>query len=160
MVNPTLQKLWAPLRSSFWFLPTLMALGSGLLAIALVMLDETYANAWLQSQVWARGWIYGGDAEGASDVLGIIAGSMIAMAGVVFSMTLVALSLASSQFGPRLLRNFMRDRVNQAVLGTFISTFLYSLLVLRSIRHGGDVAFVPHISVSVSLMLALLSLGV
>lgn len=104
--------------------------------------------------------MFGGDADGASDVLGIIAGSMIAMAGVVFSMTLVALSLASSQFGPRLLRNFMRDRVNQAVLGTFISTFLYSLLVLRSIRHADAAEFVPHLSVSVSVLFALLSLGV
>ncbi|WP_117318973.1 DUF2254 domain-containing protein [Chromatocurvus halotolerans] len=159
-MNATLLKLWERLQSSFWFLPSLMALGSGLLAIALVMLDEAWGNAWLATQPWARGWMYGGDADGASDVLGIIAGSMIAIAGVVFSMTLVALSLASSQFGPRLLRNFMRDRVNQAVLGTFIATFLYSLLVLRSIRHVGDAAFVPHIAVSVSVMFALLSLGV
>lgn len=159
-MNATLLKLWGRLQSSFWFLPSLMAVGSALLAVALVMLDEAYANRWLESQSWARGWIYGGDADGASDVLGIIAGSMIAMAGVVFSMTLVALSLASSQFGPRLLRNFMRDRVNQAVLGTFISTFLYSLLVLRSIRHADDFAFVPHLSVSVSVAFALLSLGV
>ncbi len=159
-MNAALLKLWERVQSSFWFLPSLMALGSGLLAIALVILDESHANAWLESQAWARGWMYGGDADGASDVLGIIAGSMIAMAGVVFSMTLVALSLASSQFGPRLLRNFMRDRVNQAVLGTFISTFLYSLLVLRSIRHAEDAAFVPHVSVSVSVMFALLSLGV
>ncbi|MFN2328532.1 MAG: DUF2254 domain-containing protein [Chromatocurvus sp.] len=159
-MNATLLKLWGRLQSSFWFLPFLMALGAGLLAIALVMLDEAWGNAWLKTQPWARGWMYGGDADGASDVLGIIAGSMIAMAGVVFSMTLVALSLASSQFGPRLLRNFMRDRVNQAVLGTFISTFLYSLLVLRSIRHADAAEFVPHLSVSVSVLFALLSLGV
>lgn len=159
-MNATLRKLWERLQSSFWFLPSLMALGSGLLAITLVMLDEAWGNSWLATQAWARGWMFGGDAHGASDVLGIISGSMIAMAGVVFSMTLVALSLASSQFGPRLLRNFMRDRVNQAVLGTFISTFLYSLLVLRSIRHVDNAEFVPHLSVSVSVMFALLSLGV
>ena len=55
-------------------------------------------------------------------MLGTLAGSMITLAGLVFSMTLVALSLTSSQFGPRLLRNFMRDRTNQVVLGTFVAT--------------------------------------
>jgi uncharacterized membrane protein len=63
---------------------------------------------------------------------------MIAIAGTVFSMTLVALSLASSQLGPRLLRNFMRDTINQVVLGTFVATFVYCLLVLRTIRRADE----------------------
>jgi uncharacterized membrane protein len=82
-------------------------------------------------------------------VLSTIAGSMITIAGVVFSMTLVALSLASSQLGPRLLRNFMRDTRNQVVLGAFIATFVYCLLVLRTIRRAEEVAFVPHLSVTI-----------
>ena len=77
-------------------------------------------------------------------MLSTIAGSMITIAGVVFSITLVALSLASSQFGPRMLRNFIRDRVNQAALGAFLATFLYCLLVLRTVRHGPEDGFVPH----------------
>jgi uncharacterized membrane protein len=85
---------------------------------------------------------------------------MITIAGTVFSMTLVALSLASSQLGPRLLRNFMRDTANQVVLGTFIATFVYCMLVLRTIRRAGDAPFVPHLSVSVGVLFALLSLGV
>ena len=80
---------------------------------------------------------------------------MITIAGVVFSMTLVALSLASSQFGPRLLRNFMRDTTNQVVLGTFVATFLYCLLVLRTIRRADEVAFVPHLSVTLGVLFAL-----
>ena len=79
-------------------------------------------------------------------MLGSIAASMITIAGVVFSMTLIALSLASTQLGPRLLRNFMRDTTTQAVLGTFVATFLYCLLVLRTIRRADEVAFVPHLS--------------
>lgn len=62
-------------------------------------------------------------------MLGTLAGSMITVAGTVFSLTLVALSLASTQLGPGLLRNFMRDTANQVVLGTFLATFLYCLLV-------------------------------
>lgn len=68
---------------------------------------------------------------------------MITVAGLTFSITMLTLQLASSQFGPRLLRNFMRDRGNQVVLGTFIATFAYCLLVLRTVRGTNDSFFVP-----------------
>jgi uncharacterized membrane protein len=70
------------------------------------------------------------------------------------------LTLASQQFGPRLLRNFLRDFGNQVVLGTFVSTFLYCLLVLRTVRGSDDAEFVPHLAVTVGVVLAMLSLGV
>ncbi len=126
------------------------------LAFSAVALDEAVTDDW----VLALGWSYSGGAEGASLLLGTVAGSMIAIAGTVFSMTLVALSLASSQLGPRLLRNFMRDTANQVVLGTFVATFVYCLLVLRTIRRADEVAFVPHLSVSIALLLAMVSIGV
>ena len=151
-----LLKYWDSLRSSFWFVPTTMACLAVALAAAAVEIDKTVGDDWL-----ARlDYIYSGGAEGASLLLGTVAGSMIAIAGTVFSMTLVALSLASSQLGPRLLRNFMRDTVNQVVLGTFVATFLYCLLVLRTIRRADEVAFVPHLSVSIGLLLAMISIGV
>jgi uncharacterized membrane protein len=106
------------------------------------------------------GWIYTGGHEGARAVLSSIAGSIITVAGTTFSITIAVLSLASSQFGPRLLRNFMRDTGNQVVLGTFTSTFLYCLLVLRTVRGGDGDARVPHISVTVGVALAVLSVGV
>jgi uncharacterized membrane protein len=105
------------------------------------------------------GWSYGGGPDGARAVLSAIAASMITVAGVAFSVTIVALTLASQQFGPRLLRNFMRDKGNQIVLGTFIATFTYCLIVLRTIRSGSS-EFVPHISVTIGIFLALASLGV
>jgi len=126
------------------------------LAVCAVEIDKTIAAGLMQR----LGWIYSGGAEGASLLLGTVAGSMIAIAGTVFSMTLVALSLASSQLGPRLLRNFMRDTANQVVLGTFVATFLYCLLVLRTIRRADEVAFVPHLSVSIGVLLAMVSIGV
>jgi len=148
-------KYWEQLHSSFWFVPAILALGSTALALSAVALDE-HATDVLRN--WK--WLYSGGAEGASAVLQTIAGSMITIAGVVFSMTLVALTLASAQFGPRLLRNFMRDTVNQLVLGTFVATFIYCLLVMRMIRHEDEVAFVPHFSVTLGVVLALVSMAV
>jgi len=144
------------IRSSFWFLPAVMAGGAMVLAFATVALDTPMTD-WL-TRNW--GLTFTGGAEGASSLLGAIAGSMITIAGVVFSMTLVALSLASSQLGPRLLRNFMRDPQTQMVLGTFIATFLYCLLVLRTIRRAEEILFVPHLSVSLGVLLAVVSVGV
>ena len=85
---------------------------------------------------------------------------MITVAGVAFSIVIVALTLASSQFGPRLLRNFMKDRVNQFVLGSFVATFIYCLLVMRTIQPGEDTSFVPGISVIVAVLSALFNVGV
>jgi uncharacterized membrane protein len=147
---------WDRVRSSFWFLPALLAAAAILLALASVEFDRVVTDRWLDR----LGWVYGGGAEGAAAVLETIAGSMMTIAGVVFSMTLVALTLASSQFGPRLLRNFMRDTSNQFVLGTFVATFLYALLVLRTIRREEEDLFVPQLSVTIALVLALAAIGV
>ena len=143
-------------RSSFWFIPVVMAVGALALAYVTISLDAPMTD-WLE-RAW--GWTFKGGAEGAGNVLGTIAGSMITIAGVVFSMTLVALSLTSSQLGPRMLRNFMRDTSTQVVLGTFVATFLYCLLVLRTIRRAEEVLFVPHLSVSLGVVLAVVSIGV
>lgn len=145
---------WDKLRTSFWFQPSLMAIGAIGLAFGSVALDDQVTKKWLDGATW----VYSGGVDGARAVLQTIAGSMITIAGVVFSLTLVALSIASSQFGSRLLRNFMRDATNQTVLGTFIATFLYCLLVLRSIRSESVGGFVPHISVTLGVLLALASL--
>jgi uncharacterized membrane protein len=133
-----------------------MACLSVALAFITVAIDERTSDEWLQSMRLT----YTGGAEGASGVLETIAGSMMTITGVVFSMTLVALTLASSQFGPRLLRNFMTDKSNQLVLGTFIATFLYCLLVLRTVRHAEEDYFVPHLSITLGVLFALVSIGV
>ncbi|HSN73189.1 MAG TPA: DUF2254 domain-containing protein, partial [Steroidobacteraceae bacterium] len=156
VLKQPLSKYWEHIRSSFWFVPSLMAVGAMALAFAMVTLDQIAGASWLAK----AGWVDTGGAEGASAVLQTIAGSMITIAGVVFSLTLVALSIASSQFGPRLLYNFMRDRTNQVVLGTFIATFLYCLLVLRTIRYAPEDGFVPHLSVTLGVVFALASLWV
>lgn len=144
------------LRASFWFVPALMAAAAAILAIGGVSVDQQLTD-WLAPN-W--GWKFSGGAEGASAVLGGIATSMINIAGVVFSMTLVALSLTSSQLGPRLLRSFMRDRTTQFVLGTFVATFVYCLLVLRTVRRAEEAVFVPHLSVGLGVVFAVAGVGV
>lgn len=148
-------KFWERLRSSFWFLPTLMVFAAVLLSILVVHFNTAICE-WLES---AFGLTFSGGAAGASEVMSTIAGSMITVAGVVFSMTLVALSLASSQLGPRMLGNFMRDTTTQVVLGTFVATFLYCLLVLRTIRRAEELTFVPHAAVALGVVLAVLGIG-
>lgn len=146
------------LRSSFWFVPAIMAVLAVVVGWALLQVDRS-----LQAQEGTfslAGLFYGGGPEGAREVLSVVAGSMITVAGVVFSVTMVALSLASQQFGPRLLRNFMRDRANQVVLGTFIATFIYCLVVLREVRGDGRDVFVPGLSVAFGVAFALVSIGV
>ena len=146
-----LKNLWEAINSSLWFLPSIMTIFALCLAFGSVTLDNNLDGG--------AGWAYGGGAEGARKVLAAIAASMITVAGVAFSIMIVALTLASQQFGPRLLRNFMRDTGNQVVLGTFIATFTYCLIVLRTIR-STESEFVPHVSVSLAILFALASLGV
>ena len=98
-------------------------------------------------------------AEGARLVLSTIAGSMITVASLVFSMTLVALTLAASSIGARLLDSYIANRVNQVALGLFLATFLYSLIVLRAVTDDESTTFVPHLSVSFAMLLAILSFG-
>jgi len=102
---------------------------------------------------WPR--LFGAGAAGARGMLSTIAGSMMTVVGVTFSMTLVALTLASSQYTSRILRNFMRDRVTQVVLGIFAGIFTYCLIVLRTIRGGDEGSFVPSLAVSFAVVLAI-----
>lgn len=155
-MNIKLIKLWDSLSSSFWFVPTLMVVAAILLSIATLSLDQAFKSEIIQT----FGWTYTRGPAGSRAILSSVAGSMITVATTAFSITIVALQLASSQFGPRLLRNFMRDRGNQLVLGTFIATFVYCLLVLRTINGVNEHEFVPNISVTCGILLAIASLGV
>ncbi|MGC2661843.1 MAG: DUF2254 domain-containing protein [Bryobacteraceae bacterium] len=143
------------LRNGFWFAPMLMLVLACALALVLLYVDERF-DPGIKSKI---AWAYSGGPAGARSLLSTIAGSMITAASVTFSLASVALSIASQQYGSRVLRNFMRDRITQVLLGTFVSTFIYSVLVVRAIR-GSDVSggFVPSISVTVAIGLSLASL--
>ncbi|MBN1965219.1 MAG: DUF2254 domain-containing protein [Anaerolineae bacterium] len=151
-----LANIWEQLQATYWLLPALLNLLAVLLSLVTISLDR----ALMALDAAYLPWLSVGGPDGARTMLSTIAGSMITIAGVTFSITTVALSLASSQFGPRLLRNLMRDRGNQLVLGTFIATFMYCLLVLPTVPEGSDARSVPHVSVAVGVLLAVASLGV
>ncbi|MBW3613215.1 MAG: DUF2254 domain-containing protein [Chloroflexi bacterium] len=148
---------WADrIRHSLWFVPTLWTLGAAVAALLLIWVSsETDAEATDLPLLFSAG------VDGARAMLQAIAGSIITVAGVVFSITIVALQLASTQFSPRVLRTFLRDRSTQVVLGSFMGTFTYTLLVLRSIRSEDETAsaFVPAFAISGALALTLVSLG-
>lgn len=138
-----------------------MAIGAGVLAASAIVIDMRLGSEWAGSFTW----IIASRADGARAILSTVAGSMITVAGVTFSMTLLTVSHASVQLGPRLLSNFLRDTGNQVTLGTFIATFLYCLLVLRTIQSGDPdsanrAEFVPNLAVFIGLVLAVVSVAV
>ncbi len=152
-----MHKIWVQVRSSLWFVPGVLVIGAIILALGLIQVDVTFAE-FLRSKSWEP--LLNTGADGARGMLTAIASSMITVAGVAFSVTIVTLSLASSQYTPRILRNFMRDRANQSVLGVFVAVFAYCLIVLRTIRADDDnTGFVPLLAVGFAVLLALVSIG-
>ncbi|MCJ1962891.1 DUF2254 domain-containing protein [Novosphingobium mangrovi (ex Hu et al. 2023)] len=152
-----LHSYWYALRASYWFYPALFALCSVLLGTLTVELDHTDALA----QFVEDGWLRPMHASDASDLLGVATGSMLGVAGTVFSITIAAVAYASGNYGPRLLTNFMEDKGNQLSLATFIATFVYGLTVLRAMRGGGgDEAFVPQISLLVAFAFLIVTTAV
>lgn len=149
-----LAKWWDALRSSYWFVPGLFVLGAGALAAVLVRVDHEGLVRPESLPIWIRV----GEQDAARAVLTTIATAMISIVTLTFSITIVALTLASSQYGPRLLYNFMRDRQNQIVLGVLLGTFVYSLLVLVSVRSDDDLAL-PQLAVIGAIVLSLTSVG-
>lgn len=143
-------------RESFWFVPAAMVLTAATLSFITLELDSQLDWSGLGDGPFGNA----GSAEGARTLLATIAGSMITVASLTFTITIASLSLASSQFGPRLIRNFIRDTGNQVVLGTFIATFTYCLLVLRTVKGADGAVFVPSISMIVAVILAMASLAV
>ncbi len=144
------------LRTSLWFVPAIEVVAAIVLFIGTLTADR----AAYRGDFAVPGWVISGSADAARQILTTIAAAIITVVGVVFSIILVTLTLASTQFGPRMLRNFIRDRGTQVTLGTFVATFVYSVLVLASIGVGSHGDFVPHIGVTVTLGLMVADLAV
>ncbi len=154
-----LQQLVYRIQGSYWFIPSLMVLAAIVLSQVSIWIDHEMGNRWLKN-FWFASM---NQPDGARALLSTVAGSMITVAGVTFSLTILAVSHATSHFGPRLLDNFMRDRGNQVTLGIFVATFLYCLLVLRVVRGGGSSGdsgfdlkvFVPQLSLLIAQLLTI-----
>ena len=153
-MNLTMMQFWHAMRASYWFVPSIMVVLAIALATVMVWLDAgPLANVFEDVA-----WYQQSKPAGAREVLSAIASSAITVAGVAFSITIVAISFAANQYGPRILTNFMSDRGNQFTLGTFIATFVYSIMVLRTI-YSGDTVFVPQLAIVMAMLLALGSTG-
>lgn len=142
------------MNANFWFVPSLMSLASFFLLAATLYLDIR-----LDEEDIVIHWLVTSSSEGARQLLSALVTALITVVGIVFSVTLVSLTVASTQYGPHVLRTYMKDKIDQVTLGVFISTFLYSLITLRMIRGIGEGAFIPHISIAVCLAMALFSVG-
>jgi uncharacterized membrane protein len=140
------------LRTNLWLIPSLESIA----AVVLFIITMTVDQAAFHGQVRLPSWVISGSPDAAREILSSLAAAIITVVGVVFSIMMVVLTLASTQFGPRMIRTFIRDRVTQATLGTFVATFCYAMLALISI----GATFVPHLTVTVALALTAVDLGV
>jgi uncharacterized membrane protein len=147
-------RLLERVRSAFWFVPATCVVAAAGLALALVQLDEKLKRD-------GGGVAFAGGPESARSLLSAIASSMLTLTALVFSITVVVLQLTSSQFSPRVLRTFLRDRQNQLTLGVFTATFVYALMALREVRGQDGLVdlFVPGITISVAFGLVLVSVA-
>lgn len=146
-------------RGSFWFLPAILCAAALVIAQLMVWLDRAIDQSAVDTLDFL---LFQVGASGGRDILGAIGGSMLAVAATSFSVTIMVLATASATYGPRLVRNFMTDRGNQFVLGIFGATFLYSLMVLRTIRSvdAPGRGFVPEISVNLAVVFAIIDVAV
>jgi uncharacterized membrane protein len=152
--GPSLPSAWRreALRTNLWLVPTIE------IALALALFAGTYA---LDRAAYDGSWqlpsfFISGTADAARQILTATAAAVITVVTLVFSITIVTLTLASTQFGPRMLRNFIRDRITQLTLGSFVATFVFAILALVSIGPGARGEFVPHVSITVTMALVVL----
>jgi uncharacterized membrane protein len=140
------------LRTNLWLIPAVESVAAVLLFALTLSIDR----AAFHHEISLPSWVISGSPDAARQILSSLAAAIITVVGVVFSIMIVTLTLASTQFGPRMLRTFIRDRGTQITLGTFVATFFYAMLALISIGS----TFVPHLSVTTALVLTAIDLGV
>ena len=154
--RPEAQWLTEAARTNLWLLPTAATLAVTVLFLITRAVDSAaYHHGWQLPS-----WVIAGSADGARQILTTIAAALITVVGVVFSIILVALTLTSTQFGPRMLRNFIRDRGTQWTLAAFVATFVYAMLDLVAVGGGPKGEFVPHVSITAVLLLTVVDIGV
>ncbi len=151
-----LLKFWESVSTSFWSVPSVIVVASGVLVKVLTELDRR-----LDADVLGNWYIlFTGGKDSSRAILSAIAASSITVLGVIFSITIVALTLASQQYSPRVLRSFMRDRGSQVVMGVLTGIYVFALLLLRTITdtERGD-PFIPELAVNVAILYALIGVG-
>lgn len=153
--NERIRKITELLKSNLWLIPSGIVIASALSALALLAFDRKSSELLAENR-WS--WIFGAGPDGAREMLSTISGSVVTVAGVAFSITIVVLSLASSQYSPRVLRNFISDWKSQSLLGGFLGIFVYCIFVLRTIRSSDQDPFVPRFAIFGSVALAFVAI--
>src|SRR5271170_6240635 len=144
------------LRTNLWLIPVLETIA----VVVLFVVTYSVDRAAYDGLVRLPSWVLSGTSDVARVLLATIAAAIITVVGIVFSITIVALTLASTQFGPRMLRNFVRDPGTQIALGTFVASFCYAMIALVSVGGGPHGDFVPHLSITVTLTFTLFDVAV
>ena len=144
------------LRTTLWLVPAALVAGAVVLFVVTYELDLAASHHHLA----LPGWIHTLSPSDARQVLTAVAAAVITVVGVVFSITILALTLASQQFGPRMMRNFVRDVGNQVTLGVWVATFVYAVLTLGAISGTQNSTFVPDISITVTEVLLVVDVAV
>src|ERR1700753_2186922 len=144
------------LRTNLWLVPVVQTLGIVVVFGITYTIDRMAYDGWIHFP----SWVLNGSADSARVLLATVAAAIITVVGIVFSITIVALTLASTQFGPRMLRNFVRDPGTQGSLGTFVASFCYAMVALVSVGGGPHGDFVPHLSITVTFVLTLADVAV
>jgi uncharacterized membrane protein len=140
------RKFLIRLQGKLWPVPALLAIGGAGFGVLMPLLDQLVDARLLHTTV-----------SGAREVLSTSAGSLATVLGVTFSVTVVTLQLAATQYSSRILRRFMADRVTQALLGVFLGSVTYLFVVLRTVRSGEEKfgAFIPSVSLLFGLLLTI-----
>jgi uncharacterized membrane protein len=133
--------------------PFALCLAAGLLFLVTVEVDHAVARG----SVTLPGWISVGGPDDARAILGALLGAVSTVLALIFSVALLVLSIAVSQFGPRMLNRFVRDGITQLTLGLFMATFVYTLLAFVVTRQQGGRQFVPQLTLCSSVALVVLS---
>lgn len=147
-LTPLITNVWEKLSTSLWFLPSLFVIGAVLLSWLMLSSSESGSAVW---------WLHSGSARDAANLLSSLLTAMITMATLAISITIVVLTLAAAHLGPRLIRSFMADKRTQIVLGLFLATIVYLILVLR-VLDGETRDGVPHLAITIGTLLVVLSI--
>ncbi len=158
MQSPYFEADWRreALRTNLWLVPVVETV----FVVALFAITYTVDRSAYDGTIQLPSWVLSGTSDVARVLLATVAAAIITVVGIVFSITIVALTLASTQFGPRMLRNFVRDPGTQIALGTFVASFCYAMIALVSVGGGPHGEFVPHLSITVTLLFTLVDVAV
>ncbi len=139
------------IRSNLWFIPVMCVLAGVALSIGTITIDRLTDFALIPR------WMTGGP-DAALGILTTIALSMVSLATLVLTITMVVVQLAMGQFSPRIVQTFLRDRPSQLAIGLFVATFAHAMLSMREVQFEGE-GQVPGIAIGVAYVLVLVSIA-